>query len=466
MKSDTFCEYVKVCPTYGPGFFYIPGSDTCLKVGGNVWFEANYSQPFFGTQNSLGTRSSLKVSLDARTNTEYGLLRTVVEPQVSHRTGSDNSGTAAREGLTFTGNSYNAGGVNGLGIGSDGKQTQFNTLAYIQFGGLTAGHMPSFFSTIFPQTNIGLDGWDQRDLTNTVGYTFSLGNGITLTGALEDGTLVNRNGIYDASYTRTAGGYGYGSNKLPDYVANIAADQAWGKVVLSGMVHTINTRNNEVTSLLSAASPATAQSVVLVGKNAGTVGTQYGWSAQLATKVNLPMIANGDYLFLSGLYSVANNQVGLRNSTSGDATNQSTSCIGIGRVAITCNDLVIDANGGVHKPKVWGAAAEFNHQFTPTVGTYLGASYTSISWDSVAQASASSLDTVGTAINPANLVRVNLGLVWTPVKGFKITPDVEWAQISTKVANHNGTPTGVTVDTTDKKKENIFISRVKIQRDF
>ena len=29
-------EYVKVCNVYGAGFFYIPGSDTCLKIGGVI----------------------------------------------------------------------------------------------------------------------------------------------------------------------------------------------------------------------------------------------------------------------------------------------------------------------------------------------------------------------------------------------------------------------------------------------
>src|ERR1043165_9317163 len=27
-------EYVKVCSLYGAGFSYIPGTDTCLKIGG------------------------------------------------------------------------------------------------------------------------------------------------------------------------------------------------------------------------------------------------------------------------------------------------------------------------------------------------------------------------------------------------------------------------------------------------
>ena len=27
-------EYVRICDAYGAGFFYIPGTDTCLRVGG------------------------------------------------------------------------------------------------------------------------------------------------------------------------------------------------------------------------------------------------------------------------------------------------------------------------------------------------------------------------------------------------------------------------------------------------
>ena len=29
-------EYVKICSVYGEGFFYIPGTDTCIKLGGYV----------------------------------------------------------------------------------------------------------------------------------------------------------------------------------------------------------------------------------------------------------------------------------------------------------------------------------------------------------------------------------------------------------------------------------------------
>ena len=29
-------EYVKICTLYGAGFYYIPGTDTCIKIGGYV----------------------------------------------------------------------------------------------------------------------------------------------------------------------------------------------------------------------------------------------------------------------------------------------------------------------------------------------------------------------------------------------------------------------------------------------
>src|SRR5215471_9478868 len=33
-------EYVKICSLYGAGFFYLPGTETCLKIGGYASYEA------------------------------------------------------------------------------------------------------------------------------------------------------------------------------------------------------------------------------------------------------------------------------------------------------------------------------------------------------------------------------------------------------------------------------------------
>ena len=36
-------EYVKICSLYGAGFSYIPGTDTCIKMGGYLRVQAEYN---------------------------------------------------------------------------------------------------------------------------------------------------------------------------------------------------------------------------------------------------------------------------------------------------------------------------------------------------------------------------------------------------------------------------------------
>ncbi|MBB4015640.1 hypothetical protein GGR16_000646 [Chelatococcus caeni] len=40
-------EYVRICSVHGAGFFYIPGSDTCIKIGGRVRAEYRYLEPLW-----------------------------------------------------------------------------------------------------------------------------------------------------------------------------------------------------------------------------------------------------------------------------------------------------------------------------------------------------------------------------------------------------------------------------------
>src|SRR6201991_4944130 len=64
-------EYVKVCSIYGAGFFYIPGTDTCIKIGG--WIRAEYA---FQTSNSdLPFNSGGGGSLNNRINSDEFRIR-------------------------------------------------------------------------------------------------------------------------------------------------------------------------------------------------------------------------------------------------------------------------------------------------------------------------------------------------------------------------------------------------------
>ncbi len=70
-------EYVRICDAYGAGYFFIPGTETCLKVGGYVrtegkWYDAYNPNTHFGTL--WHTRAHL--SVDTATDTEYGPLKT------------------------------------------------------------------------------------------------------------------------------------------------------------------------------------------------------------------------------------------------------------------------------------------------------------------------------------------------------------------------------------------------------
>src|SRR5918994_7527131 len=81
-------DYVRVCSTYGAGFFYIPGSsDTCLRIGGRVRADALYFEPFTRADNTIELFARGRIQLDARTATSYGLLRTFVRFEMS-RTGA------------------------------------------------------------------------------------------------------------------------------------------------------------------------------------------------------------------------------------------------------------------------------------------------------------------------------------------------------------------------------------------
>ena len=36
-------QYVKICTLYGDGYYYIPGTDTCIKIGGIVQLDVDWN---------------------------------------------------------------------------------------------------------------------------------------------------------------------------------------------------------------------------------------------------------------------------------------------------------------------------------------------------------------------------------------------------------------------------------------
>ena len=130
-------EYVKVCSLYGAGFFYIPGTDTCLKIGGYLRSDHMYGSGsqagyYLGaaqlanpTFTRLGTdeytwRARINLTVDFRTQSDYGTIRAY-------------AAIIAQQSTADLGNTTGAAGI---------------LRAFIQFAGFTVGHAVSYLSLI------------------------------------------------------------------------------------------------------------------------------------------------------------------------------------------------------------------------------------------------------------------------------------------------------------------------------
>ena len=83
-------QYVKVCSLYGAGFYYMPGTDICLKIGGYARAETTYDSngnfaagPTAGdvnnrTTNNFVMRARAYITADAREQTAWGTARAYV----------------------------------------------------------------------------------------------------------------------------------------------------------------------------------------------------------------------------------------------------------------------------------------------------------------------------------------------------------------------------------------------------
>ncbi len=91
-------EYVKVCSLYGAGFYYMPGTDMCIKVGGWVREEATWGNdngnmtwgPYSGQENNritsnFVTRERGYITADAREQTAYGTARAYIDVGLSRQ---------------------------------------------------------------------------------------------------------------------------------------------------------------------------------------------------------------------------------------------------------------------------------------------------------------------------------------------------------------------------------------------
>ena len=256
-------EYVRICDAFGTGFYYIPGTDTCLRLTGLVRAEAHYvdgdPDVFFGDGtvdtlnsqfNNFTTRSRARTQFDARTSTSIGLVRSYIEWE-------------------FT-------------IGPTNYTEDYTTevemnYAYVEvtndLGMFTAGRQDSFFD-FWGSDDYGsrIDIDDNTTEQNLFAYTFSGPSGLTATLSVEDPKTIGR---------RLSGVDDYEGQELPDLVGNIAVEQAWGSAQIMGVARHIHDKEDFPFPGCDAPPP---QFVC----DAGEDGDGIGWAAGAGASFNLP----------------------------------------------------------------------------------------------------------------------------------------------------------------------------------
>ncbi|MBY5750614.1 porin [Rhizobium leguminosarum bv. viciae] len=83
-------EYVRVCDAYGTGYFYIPGTETCLKIEGYIRFQVNVGdQPGGDNDSDWDAVTRGQVQFTAKSDTEYGPLTGVIVMQFNADNATD-----------------------------------------------------------------------------------------------------------------------------------------------------------------------------------------------------------------------------------------------------------------------------------------------------------------------------------------------------------------------------------------
>jgi hypothetical protein len=442
-------EYVKICSLYGAGFYYIPGTDTCIKLGGYLRAEVAlgtnsvYNGAFSGAagahnrlSNYYTMRAREDLNIDTRTATEYGVVRTFFDATFSWTTGGYTGGGTTAYDSAPAGTSGN-GSVAGGSLGV--------YYAFIQFAGFTMGKAVSQFSapwTNYPGNNFDglVGGGGTVTGVNQFTYTADFGQGITASFSAQDQVQYYQAGINNLAVPGT---FGYGTNntagsRSPDLVAMVRVDQAWGLFQASVAAH------ENHAGYYGATEPT------------GHPGDKWGWAAQLALSIkNIPTGA-GDTINIQGVYTDGATRYNIQDLAGGTGAWTSYGSTGLAGAYQSIGigfapDAVHVTGGGLELVQTWGMRGAYTHNWDPYWNTALYGAYAGVRYTGAAKTAmcgvggtvSVALGIASAACNPDyNIAQLGLITRWTPVKNLTFSADFNWTHLDQKYAAGTVTAAG------------------------
>jgi len=445
-------EYVKVCSLYGPGFYYIPGTDTCIKLGGYLRVDVlantnSVAGPNYNGANGANNRftngytwrSREDFNIDTRTATEYGVVRTYFDAvftwtsdSYGANTGTPGAtiyspiGTASAPGNASSGNV--AGGA--LGV----------YYAFIQFAGFTMGKSVSQFAapwTAYPGNNYDglVGGINTTTGVNQFSYTAQFGNGVSLSLSAQDQAAYGQAGTNNLSAGGAYGASDLAGSVAPDLIAALKVEQAWGLFQASFAAHDNHAAYYGATEVT------------------GHPDDKWGWAGALALSIkNIPTGA-GDVINVQGVYTDGATRYNIQDLASqagaiaiysGSSLPGAYGSVGFG----TAPDTVFIAGGQQQTIKTWGMRGAYTHNWDPYWNTSIYGAYAAVMYNDTAKSYICGVGGVGgtfrtafgggagvTSCNPDyNLGQVGVITRWTPVKNLTFSGDVTYSHLDQKYA--------------------------------
>ena len=510
-------EYVKVCDAYGAGFFYIPGTDTCIKVGGRVRADfamsgrtnryatnvfADGSNPLGGyVYNNAFTSTSPQTS--SATNTQ-GAFGPVGVNAIGSVYGGSYSGTIA--GYTaangVAGRASNLYGWEARGrVDLDARtQTPWGTVqavaslrlarttgvlseagpglssssasptleaAYIRFAGFTFGAARDNFS-FMPSTFYGAGHWSSfANGAKQIAYTAVLGGGFSATLAIQDATDTTAGGV---------AALGTFSTLVPGTLiapTNVALTGAANGPIATYAYNQMPQINGRIdldqgwgsASLMGAVGQA-------IGLNTSGAydehKTTYAIGAGL--KINLPTIAAGDVLWLNAAWANGMTEY----TTNWTSFKSSDTRLNVGGYVVNHPSWIVTSDG-IETLKSWDVAAIYTHYWSPEWRHSFLATYGRIEGTATSKALAWSQ---AGAFGDATVWNVGTQLAWLPTRNFEIGVDVLYARVEQDIRRLTGANTvagsagaytntpGVYTSSVTREKSGNWTGRLRVERTF
>jgi porin-like protein len=379
-------QYVKICSLYGDGFYYIPGTDICLKIGGYVRGEYFYNYGASGTQGGFQGVSGQKdrfdgadflmrtrayAWFDSRQQTEYGTLRSYLQIGVNYDSPTSFSSTGAANGFSAN-------------------------RAFIQFAGFTVGTAQSFYdfysspaSSYFgpPASDTGDGGW------KVFAYTAQYGNGFSATFSFEEprnfGTAFPQSGVLNTNLGNLVLGVNTSDadrakTRFPDIVQNWRVDQAWGSAQIMVAAHDVSggyyAANNVTAGTLAGLNTCSSPTAGFLGAGVGTLtgseicghpADKVGWAVGAGSKHNVG--SQGDYFQWQANYTQgAIRYVGFTPAGAFSPNQFLGQNLGYG---FWSDAVFSNATGEVQLTTAWGINAAYDHLWLPNFRTSIYGSY-------------------------------------------------------------------------------------------